>query len=396
MPFLPFTVLAAGLLAISMVLRQNSAALGAQAAVADIPVAPPEARMGDLLDLDDIHVEFAPDLVGMVLDPATGLDSRIERMRSHIATTYGLVLPEIRITDNPELPPNQYAIRIHGVPQASDTLFPELLLALEGGAGGALPEGRPVREPVYGAPARWIDPRDRERAVLGGLTIVLPPEVLATHLLEVVKRNFSRLLTLKALRRLFREMTSMSDAARSEANRKLLDELVPDKVPQELLLTILRLLLDERVSIRNLPLILEAIAEARGIYSVPESICEHVRQRLGFQIVGGLRRPDGTVPLIQLAPAWEEIFAAHQIEGAGRTKDVALPPRLFRELTQALARESARLAEQGTYPALVTTAIRRRFLSGLSVAGGLSLPVISFEELGLDARPAIVGEVEGP
>lgn len=398
LPFVPFSAIGGGILMLAYLLHQKNSAKRQEETEATVETAEVdiEQKLGDLLDLDDIHVEFAPDLVSMVLDPGTGLDARIERMRNHVATTYGVILPEIRLTDSPELPQNAYCIRIQGVAQATDILMPDALLALDGAEEASGLVGKRVKEPVYGAPAVWIAPEDREGVVLSGQTIVTPAEVLATHLLEVVKQNFSRLLTLKSLRRLFREMTSMSDSNRAEANRKLLEELVPDKVPVELLLTVLRLLLDERVSIRNLPMILEATAEARGIYSTPEAICEHVRQRLGFQIVGQLRRSDGTVPLLQLAPAWEEAFNGHQIEGAQRMKEVALPPALFMKLTKSISDAVAQLADEGTFPGLVTSTSRRRFLSGIVAANGMSMPVLSFEELGLDSKPTIVGEVPAP
>ncbi|MFV0360124.1 flagellar biosynthesis protein FlhA [Tropicimonas sp.] len=349
--------------------------------------------IGDVLDLDDIHLEFAPDLVSMVLDPATGLDTRIGNMRNHVAESYGLILPEIRLTDNAALPPGRYSIRIHGVVQAGDRLQPERLLALRSSEAQVLPPGDDVKEPVYGAPARWILQPDRETVALAGTTIVTPTEVLATHLLEVVKQNFPRLLTLKALRRLLNEMTNLSDAARAEANRKLIDELVPERVPVDLLLSVLRLLLEERVSIRNIPLILEAIAEGRGGLGTAEAICEHVRQRLGFQIVSELRRHDGTLPLIQLAPEWEDRFIAYQIDGAAGQEDVALPPDDFGRLASGVADRMARAAENGVYPALITSTRRRRFLSNVLGAKGINSPVLSFEELGFDARPAMVGTV---
>ena len=132
-----------------------------------------------------------------------------------------------------------------------------------------LPAGQDTVEPVYGAPARWVSERDQEKASLAGATLVTPTEILATHLLEIVKRNFSRLLTLKSLRRLLAEMVNVSDPARAEANRKLLDELIPDKVPTDVLHAVLRLLLDEQVSIRHLPLILEATAPLPPIRSMP-------------------------------------------------------------------------------------------------------------------------------
>lgn len=349
--------------------------------------------LGDMLELDDIHVEFAPDLVSMVLDPTTGLDARITSMRNHVATVFGLILPEIRMTDNAALPPETYLVKIQGVEQARDRLQAEKVLAILTGAELDLPPGTDVQEPVYGAPARWVDPANQENLALDGCTIVTPTEVLATHLLEVIKRNFSRLLTLKSLRRLLAEFVNLSDPSRAEANQKLLDELIPDKVPMDLLLTVLRLLLEERVSIRNLPLILEAISEGRPVYQTPEGICEHVRQRLGFQLVAELRRDDGTLPLVQLAPEWEEKFNTYQIEGERGHRDVALPPEDFNRLAGLVAEKIAKAGETGIYPAVVTSTQRRRFLRTVLTAKGIANPVLSFEEIGTDARPSLVGLV---
>ena len=347
--------------------------------------------MGDVLDFDEIHIEFAPDLVAMVLDPATGLDSRIANMRNHVAASFGVILPEMRLTDEPGLPPGTYRIRLQGVERVRDRLLPDRVLALLAD-GAPAPDGIDVREPVYGAPARWIKPDYQEDAVLAGLTVVSPPEVLATHLLEVIRSNLARLLSLRGLRRLLDEFVNVSDPARAEQNRRLLDELMPDKVPQDLLLTVLRLLLEERVSIRNLPLILEAVAEGRGL-GPPEAVCEHVRQRLGFQLVAELRREDGTIPLIQLAPEWEKTFAAHQIESDRGLRDVALPPDQFSKLANGLADRLNRAAETGAYPALVTSTLRRRFLRTVMGAKGLTAPVLSYEEIGMEARPALLGVV---
>ncbi len=353
----------------------------------------PVQHMGDVLDLDDIHVEFAPDLVNMVLDPGTGLDVRIANMRRHIASHFGLILPEIRLTDAASLPTGTYVVRIHGVEMTRGELNPDFVLALVPENNGALPNGKDVTEPVYGAPARWIRPEDQERAAITGATIVAPTEVLATHLLEVIRRNFGRLLTLKALRRLLDEMVSLSNQSRAEANKKLLDELIPDKVQIDTLLQVLRLLLDEQVSIRNLPLILETIAEMRGQQTQPEVICEHVRQRLGFQLVAGMRRDDGTIPLVQLAPEWEETFISYQVENSQGALDVALPPEKFEALTSGLADTIGEAGQRGVSPAVVTSARRRRFLRTVMVAKGLSNPVMSYEEIGLEARPALVGVV---
>ena len=392
LPFVPFVL---G----GVVLGYTAWKLSKKPPESEIPDAEPEADgpvrrpMGDVLDLDDIHVEFASDLVNMVLDPGTGLDVRIANMRNFVATHYGLILPEIRLTDDGALGAGTYVIRIQGVEMARGVLHPDLVLALVPEGASGLPQGHDVTEPVYGAPARWIRAQDQERAAITGVTMVTPTEVLATHVLEVIKRNFGRLLTLKSLRRLLDEMVSLTDPKRAEANRKLLDELVPEKVQLDTLHQVLRLLLDEQVSIRNLPLILESISEMRGQQAQAEAICEHVRQRLGFQLVANMRREDGTIPLIQLAPEWEETFAAYQIEGSRGGLDVALPPEKFRSLTDGLARELGEAGSRGLFPAVVTSARRRRFLRTVMSAKGIANPVMSFEEIGLEAQPSLVGVV---
>ncbi|MEX3017529.1 flagellar biosynthesis protein FlhA [Gymnodinialimonas hymeniacidonis] len=346
---------------------------------------------GDLLDVDDIHIEFSPDLVGLALDPATGLDARIKSMREHIARAFGVLLPEMRLTDRGDLAPGTYSIRLLGVEHATTTLKPTQVLMLTQDGAIDLPDGQDTSEPVYGAPARWISPVDRERAALAGMTVVSPSEVLATHLLEVLKRNLSRLMTFKTLQRQLDAFVTLSDGTRAEENRRLLNELVPDKVPLDLLHSILRLLLAEQVSIRNLPLILEAIAESRGSTTQPEMICEHVRQRLGFQLIAEMKRSDGTLPLVQLANDWEDIFLRYQISGEAGLPEVALPPDEFNALAKSVSEKVASASAKGTYPAVVTSALRRRFLRTVLSARGIPNPVLSFEEIGLEAKPSLVG-----
>jgi len=397
-PGLPFVPFIAGAAILGGTAAMIAAAARRQAGKASEAQARTETErakpIGDILDIDEIHIEFAPDLVPMVLDPATGLDARISNIRNHIAASFGIILPDIRLTDEPFLPEGTYLVRIHGAEQARARLRPGRALMLLGeGAGGEAPTGEEVAEPVFGAPARWIDPARQEDAALAGLTVVSPTEVLATHLLEVLKGNLARLLTLKGLRRLLDESTQLSDPARAAANRRLLDELIPEKVPVDTLLGVLRLLLEEQVSVRNLGLILEAIAEMRGGQVAPEVICEHVRRRIGFQLIADLRRADGTVPLLQLAPEWEEIFGRHTLDPVQGIADVALPPDQFNRLAGAIAERVARAAETGTRVALVTSAMRRRFLRTVLGARGVAAPVLSYDEIGTDARPALIGVV---
>lgn len=390
LPFIPFVIGAAVLGYVAY--QKANAPPEIEEVIAEVEDIEREKTIGDVLDLDEIHVEFSPDLVPMILDPATGLDARINNMRQHVATTFGIILPEIRLTDDASLTHGEYVLRIQGVEQARDSLDPSRVLALLPANSVNLPIGRDVKEPVYGAPARWLARADADTAALEGATVINPAEVLATHLLEVIKTNLPRILSLKSLRRLLDELGSLSDTARSDANRRLFDELIPDKVPIDLLLSVLRLLLEERVSIRNLPLIIEAIAEARSSVVTPDAICERVRQHLAFQIVADVRANDGTVPLIQLASDWEDHFAQYQM-GDGNSNDVALPPDMFQKLTNGIAEKLNRAGEAGHFPAIVTSVRRRRFLRTLLAAKGISNPVLSFEELGTEARPSLVGLV---
>jgi flagellar biosynthesis protein FlhA len=393
LPFVPFLI-GAGMLGAAAYLAQKVQADRARAAAEPKAedVRPTKKSLGDLLDVDEIHLEFAPDLVPVVMDAATGLDARIVNMRNHIAAEFGVVMPEIRLTDNAGLAPASYVIRIQGVEVARAEIETDKVLMLLPDDSVAAPAGRGVTEPVYGAPARWIAPDEQEDAALMGLAVVTPTEVVATHLLEIVKQNFGRLFTRRALRKLLEEFVSPSDPRRAEANRRVLDEFVPDKVSVDTLQAVLRLLLQERVSIRNLALILEAIAEVPG-QTAPEAICEHVRHRLGFQLVAEVTERDGALPLIQLNPAWEELFQKYQLpEGSGAV-DVALPPAEFNRLASAVAEKMAEAGAKGRYPALVTSTRRRRFLHTVLAAKGIRNPVLSFEEIGTEARPAVLGMV---
>jgi flagellar biosynthesis protein FlhA len=162
----------------------------------------------------------------------------------------------------------------------------------------------------------------------------------------------------------------------------------------DILHAVLRLLLDERVSIRNMPLILEAIAEARVHTTQPELICEHVRQRMGFQLVAEMKREDGTIPLVQLAPEWEDTFSTYQVDTQGGGLDIALPPDMFNRLAEGLSERLTNITEQGIFAAVVTSTRRRRYLRTILKSRGITNPVLSFEEIGLEARPALVGMVQ--
>ncbi|MTE00023.1 flagellar type III secretion system protein FlhA [Paracoccus sp. YIM 132242] len=351
----------------------------------------PAARIGDVLDTDEISVEIGTDLVLIALDQARGLGSRITNLRIHIARAYGLILPDVRITDTDDLHPGDYQIRIHGVVRGRGSLRPGAILAL--GPDPVLQglTGDAVREPVYLSPARWIDRNAQEDAATRGATVVTPMEVLSTHLMEVVKANLSSLLTLGAMQRQIEELKTLSDSARAERNRRYFDGMIPDKVSPEMLLAVLRALLDEKVSIRNLPLIVDAMAEFRGIDSV-ETVYELVRKRLRGQITQQYGDPSGGISALQLHPGWEAEFVRADAE-TGRAGGGAMTPALSRKLLEA-ARRAIAAAEPAIQTVLVVPDHRRRMLRAVLGSNGIALPVLGLEEIDPGAELRLVGTIE--
>ena len=391
LPFAPF--MAAGLGLMIAAVFGFRAGEEKRRKAADKPVEdkrPVEQSLGDILDLDEIHVEFAPDLVPIALEQDAGLDGRIAKIRKYVAAEFGFIVPAIRLTDNASFAPNEYVIRIHGVEVARSVIDPHGVLVLTREDTPLSIKGRDVKEPVYGAPARWIPAERQEDAALLGLPIIEPAEVAATHLLEVIKSNLGRLMTRRSLRRVLDEFVAVSDPQRAAANRKILDEFINEKTPFDLVQAVLRLLLAERVSIRNLPVILEAIAEGRTALTSPEQIAEYVRQRIGFQFVAKLRGPDGRLPLIQLSPDWEALFREHETDRENGASDIALSPGDFNRLAAAVREKISASVARGAFPAIVTSAKRRRFLSAVLSAKGIRNSVISYDEIDPAEKPAIL------
>ena len=347
------------------------------------------SRIGDVLDTDEICVEIGADLITAALDPTKGLGGRINNLRIHIARSFGVILPEVRITDAVGLPGGDYVIRVHGVVRARGRLDPHRILALGGEEVLAGVAGERTREPVYDSPAKWIDPSRQDDAAIAGASVVTPMEVLSTHLMETVKSQLPALLTLTSMQRLMQELRSLSDETRAQAYQRVFDNMIPDKVAPEHLLSVLRLLLDDRISIRNLPLIVEAIYEARS--PDPEVAAEFVRRRLRGQITEQLCDPDGGLDVVQLQPGWEAEFMRAEAE-AGRGGGALTPP-LMQRMTERLRLAAGALPPE-RQPALVVPDHRRRMVRAMVAAAGLGWPVLGIEEVDPQARVRLVGTVE--
>ena len=393
LPFLPFMMVSIGLAAASFMLQEKERGATDATQSDDETTEKPEPQIGDSIHADEIHLEVSPDLVGVVLQGEQGIETRIDKMRRYIAEEYGFVLPPIRMTDNPSVEKNHYRLKVQGVRVDQGFVRPGSVLALM--EESQLPHlgGERVKEPVYKASARWLPADKKAELSAAGVPVIEPIEVLATHMLEIIQANFSLIFTRLVMMDTLDSLANISDAHRGASNQRILDEYIPGKVTPELLLSVLRALLAERVAIRNLLLIVETVAEAKSHgMDLPRTI-EHVRQRLSFQIVEKLMSNDGELALVQLSPTWEQKFTEHEVQGANGETDIALPPEEFRELVSGIQTRLNECAQNGVVASVATSSRRRRFIQTVLSSKGIRNAVLAYEEIGHKSHPKIMGVV---
>jgi flagellar biosynthesis protein FlhA len=280
MPFLPFALLSGATAGAGVLVRrsaeQRKKAEAAAARSEENVGGPKEEPIGELMRVDDIRIELGMGLVPLATGPNGGLTEKIRKLRRSIALDYGFLLPAVRIKDNMELAPGEYSIQIHGVEVAHETMMPNKLLAFSPDGKEIGIAGQDTKEPSFQIPARWIELGQRQQAIAQGLTVVDSETVLTTHLSEVAKANMHQLMSYAATQKL---LTGLG-----QEHQKLVQDLIPGLVPLSTVQKILAGLLAERVSIRHLALVLEAIHEAAGLTRNVRMMTEHVRARLAMQI----------------------------------------------------------------------------------------------------------------
>ena len=221
--------------------------------------APPvvtEQPISDTLRMDMIRLELGYGLLALAGGDTPRLTEQIKGLRRSIAAEMGFVLPPVRIQDNMQLGADHYSIRVKEIEAGSGELRPTMLLAMDPKGGTPPVQGEPTREPAFGLPALWIDPALKEEALFRGCTVVDPPSVLTTHLTEVVRENMAELLSYAETQKLLDELP--------REQQKLVADLIPSQITVGGVQRVLQSLLAERVSIRDLPTILEGIQEACG------------------------------------------------------------------------------------------------------------------------------------
>jgi flagellar biosynthesis protein FlhA len=352
MPTLPFLGLAAGAGALALIAgRQQTAATAKTAAetvAAAAAQAPKEEPIRDSLKMDELRIELGYALLPLINGPdgSDRLTEQIKALRRQIASDMGFVMPPCRLLDNVQLQPNEYMVKIKEVEAGRGVIFPNLYMVMD-------PEGRQIdlpgthtNEPTFGLPATWVDPALKEEAAIRGLTVVDPATVMSTHLTEILKANVADLLSYADVAKLLADLP--------KEQHKLVEDIVPSQINISGIQRVLQGLLAERISIRDLPTILEGIAEAVGFTRTVGSIGEHVRSRLARQISAANLSPMGYLPILALSPAWEMAFAENLV-GDGETKNLAMPPSKLGEFVGAIREGFDEAARMGEIPVLLTS-----------------------------------------
>ena len=374
LPFLALAALAGGGAYVRM--RNPPAPVSLDAEPVGTASATSEVPIAETMRIDMIRVELGYALLPLAGGENPKLTEQIRGLRRSIATEMGFVLPPVRIHDNLQLGAEEYAIRIKEITAGGGELRALMLLAMD--PSGAVPPmaGERTTEPAFGLPALWIDPSQREEAMMRNCTVVDPPSVLATHLAELVRDMMPELLSYAETQKLLDDLP--------RPNQKLVTDLIPSLISTGGVQRVLQALLAERVSIRDLPTILEGIheacaAQARGI----AGIVAIVRMRLARQLCEANAGPNGVLPLIALSNEWENAFSESLI-GPPEDRQLAMAPsrlgefmRRFRDVFETHAAET---------PALLTSAPLRAPLRQVIERIRPSTPVLAQTEIFPRAR----------
>ena len=387
-PAVPFLLLAgiAGALAWSSA-KTNAAAEEAEAVkrAAATPATVAEDPVSKALQIDNLRLELGYGLLPMInSEGGERLTDQIKSLRRQLAQEAGFVLPSVRIQDNLQLPANTYLIRVKEIESGRGELRPNMLLVMDPKGDKIGLSGEETTEPTFGLPAVWVDPSAREEALFRGYTVVDPPTVITTHLTEVVKDNMAELLSYAETQKLLDEL--------EKEQQKLIADLIPTQISVGGLQRVLQNLLRERVSIRDLPTILEGVSEACGYTRSVAGITEHVRARLARQISTSQINEQGILPIITLSPDWEHAFA-EAIVGEGEERQLSMAPSKLQEFIRLVRTTFERHAMMGEMPVLLTSPGIRPFVRSIVERFRPATIVMSQNEVYAKVQIKTVGQV---
>ena len=349
------------------------------------PPAPEEEEVKELLEMDTMELEIGFGIIPLV-DTAQGgtLLNRIKSIRRQIALEMGFIVPPVRIRDNLQLDADEYVVLLRGVRTAKGNVMPDRYMAMNPAGPMDDINGIPTKEPAFGLPAKWVDEVEKEKAEIAGYTIVDPATIIATHLTEVIKKNSAELLGRQETQDLLDKL--------KEKHPKIVEDVVPGILDLSTLNRVLQNLLKERVSIRNLQTILEALATYGTMNKDIEYLTEKVRFALRKQITESLLAQDGKLYVFALPQPIEQLIIKN-MHPSDEGKEIVIDPATARKILTGLMDKTEEVTAKGIPPVLfVSQPIRfamRRFVEKYSP----SLNIIAHTEVADNVQIDSLGTV---
>ncbi|HSV27301.1 MAG TPA: flagellar biosynthesis protein FlhA, partial [Sedimentisphaerales bacterium] len=336
----------------------------------------------EMLDIDRISVLVGVRLISMV-DPRrkTGIFDRIGALRRRFAQELGIVLPLVRLRDNVSLEANAYEIRLSDHVVAKGRIEPEFYLAMDSGTVTKKIKGMETKEPVYGLPAMWISPADKDAAELNGYTVIDAESVLITHLSETLMQHANELLSREDVQQLLDRLR--------QTQPSLVGDLVPEVISVGMLQRVMQNLLKDRIAVRDLPHILEALADYAHRTKNINLLTELSRKSLARCITNRYTDSDGKVIAIAIDPALEHALTGY-LKTDGDETVCAMPPDLAMLLTKKLASAWRNAMQQGHENVVLICDSRLRApLAGMMARSLQRLPVVAYDEIvvGVEVAP---------
>lgn len=340
--------------------------------------------LSEALRVDPISLEVGTGLISLLSEDVGGILPKIRGLRQRFAADHGFLIPPVRMKDTLHVDPQSYSIKIQGTEVGSGRLYKDQVLLINS-AGGDIPiDGEDTVDPTFGIPARWVSVEDHERAEALGFTVVDPGSVLITHASEIIKEYMPTLLTYAETQKLLDEV--------SPEHAKLVQELVPGTIPVSLLQKILGNLLSEQISIKNLPIILEGIAEALQTTRNPVLVTEQVRQKLAIQICNMLKDSSGLIPIISISARWEQVLLEGVIAD-GDDRRFSMSPADAQDFMNAARSKIKEYASRDEWPAILVAPEVRPYVASLFNRISPNTPIISHAELHRKAAVQVVDQI---
>jgi flagellar biosynthesis protein FlhA len=386
-PMIPFLTLGGGAAALAyMIDRRGKQAVVAETTKTESAKPPAEEPIAASLKMDDLKVELGYALLPLVNAPdgSDRLTEQIKALRRSLAMEMGFVMPAVRILDNVQLDANSYVIKVKEVEAGNGKVWHGQYMVMDPAGKQVTLPGTHTIEPTFGLPATWIDAALKEEATIKGYTVVDAATVLATHLTELIKANMAELLSYGEVQKLIKELP--------KEQADLVKDIVPAQITVSGIQRVLQILLAERVSIRDLPSILEGIADGLAATRNPAQLAEHVRARLARQICAQYTSPGGYLPIIALSARWEQAFA-ESIVGTGDDRNLAMQPSKLTEFINLVRDKFDHAGRDGEAPVLVTSAAVRPFVRGIVERFRAQTSVLAQSEIHPRARLKTVASI---